>query len=179
MPINPEKKHLYPADWQEISRRIRFERAAGRCEWCGRQHMSIDVGARGNPIRIILTTAHLDHNPANNEDSNLVALCQRCHLAYDHKHHAENAKRTRLLKQYTAWELCGDSQWTCSHVAQVRGGRATYHNVVASMTQRTVILSRIDSGDDNTHMKLIKRYVHPDTIMVLVPCVAKANVTGV
>lgn len=34
-------------------------------------------------IRIVLTVAHLDHDPTNCADENLQALCQRCHLAYD------------------------------------------------------------------------------------------------
>jgi hypothetical protein len=33
--------------------------------------------------------AHLDHNPANNFEYNLGALCQWCHLHYDAPHHAE------------------------------------------------------------------------------------------
>jgi hypothetical protein len=32
MPIDYSR---YPADWKAISRRIRFERAGGKCEWCG------------------------------------------------------------------------------------------------------------------------------------------------
>ena len=35
MPIRPELRALYPDDWPAISRRIRFERAGNRCEWCG------------------------------------------------------------------------------------------------------------------------------------------------
>ena len=63
MPIHPEMKDLYPADWAELSRRIRFERAGGRCEECGAE--------QGQPhpqtgSKVILSTAHLDHNPANN-----------------------------------------------------------------------------------------------------------------
>jgi len=38
-------------------------------------------------VGIILTTAHLDHNPANNADDNLRLLCQWCHLHYDGPHH--------------------------------------------------------------------------------------------
>ncbi|MGI9486713.1 MAG: hypothetical protein ACR2RF_12715 [Geminicoccaceae bacterium] len=38
MPIRPELKGFYPIDWQELSRMIRFERAGGRCEACGRPH---------------------------------------------------------------------------------------------------------------------------------------------
>ena len=43
---------------------------------------------------IVLTIAHLDHQPENCADDNLRALCQRCHLAYDAKHHAANAQAT-------------------------------------------------------------------------------------
>ena len=35
MPIKPENKKLYPKNWKEISKRIRFERAKGLCEKCG------------------------------------------------------------------------------------------------------------------------------------------------
>jgi len=38
MPIRPELKSLYPENWDEISRRIRFERAGGRREWCGAEN---------------------------------------------------------------------------------------------------------------------------------------------
>lgn len=46
-------------------------------------------------IRIVLTVAHLDHQPENCEPSNLLALCQRCHLAHDADHHAQTRYRTR------------------------------------------------------------------------------------
>jgi hypothetical protein len=38
-------------------------------------------------VGIVLTTAHLDHDPANNADDNLKLLCQWCHLNYDGPHH--------------------------------------------------------------------------------------------
>ena len=34
-------------------------------------------------IRIVLTVAHLDHDPRNCDPENLRAWCQRCHNAYD------------------------------------------------------------------------------------------------
>lgn len=46
-------------------------------------------------IRIVLTVAHLDHAPENCAPENLRAWCQRCHLAYDAKHHRETAYSTR------------------------------------------------------------------------------------
>lgn len=54
-------------------------------------------------IRCILTIAHLDHNPHNNAEENLAALCQHCHLKHDvHFHHA-NARRTRAARVGQAW----------------------------------------------------------------------------
>lgn len=38
MPIAPETRWLYPIDWRELSRVIRFGRAKGACERCGRRH---------------------------------------------------------------------------------------------------------------------------------------------
>ena len=38
MPIRPEHKWLYPIDWPELSALVRFKRASGRCEGCGRPH---------------------------------------------------------------------------------------------------------------------------------------------
>jgi hypothetical protein len=40
MPIRPAFRALYPPDWPELSRRVRFERAGGRCERCARPHLS-------------------------------------------------------------------------------------------------------------------------------------------
>lgn len=46
-------------------------------------------------VRIVLTVAHLDHQPENCAEQNLKAMCQRCHLRYDQAHHAQTAARTR------------------------------------------------------------------------------------
>jgi len=37
-------------------------------------------------VRIVLTVAHLDHQPENCDRANLKALCQRCHNSYDMPH---------------------------------------------------------------------------------------------
>jgi hypothetical protein len=52
-------------------------------------------------IRVILTIAHLDHQPENCDPENLRALCQRHHLAHDHDHHRANAQATRRAKSGT------------------------------------------------------------------------------
>jgi hypothetical protein len=50
-------------------------------------------------IVIVLTTAHLNHDPADVRPENLAPMCQRHHLAYDAEHHAETAYMTRMAKR--------------------------------------------------------------------------------
>jgi hypothetical protein len=38
MPIAPEHRWLYPIDWPQLSKLVRFRRARGRCEHCHRPH---------------------------------------------------------------------------------------------------------------------------------------------
>ena len=101
MPISQENQARYPANWREISLRIKH-RAGMRCEGvpgepaCGAIH-----GAR-HPITgsvVVLTVAHMDHQPENCSDENLRALCQRCHNRYDSKHRRGNAARTNRAKK--------------------------------------------------------------------------------
>lgn len=126
MPISPENRKRYPANWKAISERIRTERAKNRCECtgdCGINH-SVEDGITGpnapitqaakdissgrciarngrpHPITksiVVLTVAHLDHTPENCGDDNLKAMCQRCHNRYDAPHRKKNAARTRRL----------------------------------------------------------------------------------
>lgn len=91
MPIRPENRARYPKDWGDISTRIRFERAAGRCECegeCREDHDGRCTAAHGLPhpvtsSKVVLTVAHLDHMPENCGDDNLKAMCQKCHNRYD------------------------------------------------------------------------------------------------
>lgn len=103
MPIRPENRSRYPADWRTISAWVRFSRALGRCECegeCGGGHEGRCAARNGQPhpltrSKVILTVAHLDHTPENCDPANLRAMCQRCHLRYDTAHHAQTAARTR------------------------------------------------------------------------------------
>ncbi|MCI0553565.1 MAG: hypothetical protein L0287_21675 [Anaerolineae bacterium] len=102
----PVDYKLYPDNWHDISRRIRFERAGNRCEWCEA------VNYQPHPITgaiVVLTVAHLgidkpDGSPGRRDDladlreDNLAALCQRCHLNYDR----DDNLRRRLLNQRAA-----------------------------------------------------------------------------
>lgn len=40
-------------------------------------------------IRVVISVAHLNHDPSDHRDENLVALCQWCHLMHDRQHHHE------------------------------------------------------------------------------------------
>lgn len=107
MPIRPENLGRYPDDWPAISERIRTVRAGGRCECrgeCGRGHRARCRAWHGHPhpdtrSLVVLTVAHLDHQPENCADDNLRAMCQACHLAYDAPHHAQTRARTRHAEQ--------------------------------------------------------------------------------
>ena len=128
MPIRRELRWLYPIDWAELSWAIRFGRARGRCEDCRRPHRQVvrclsdgsclDEAidrwrdgrrhrrrlpspaelAHSRTTRVVLATAHLDHDPANNRRGNLRGLCQRCHLRHDRPHHRAQRRLTRRLR---------------------------------------------------------------------------------
>lgn len=132
MPIKPENKGRYPANWNVIRDQI-LNRACHRCECCGApqygvgqwiddqfllargavdynrlQYALVHAAARAladqlnaaeqpavKYIVIVLTIAHLDHQPENCGTANLRAWCQRCHLRYDTDHHQKNAPANR------------------------------------------------------------------------------------
>lgn len=152
MPIKPENRARYPANWPEIRAAI-LARAGHRCEHsdaaghrCRARHRALGYWREGELwrlpvgfehlqrrvwrfdqlsqalresgvdrpmtlqcsegplkiIRVILTIAHLDHQPENCDPSNLRALCQRHHLAHDQDHHRRNAQATRRARSGTA-----------------------------------------------------------------------------
>lgn len=124
MPIRPEQRSLYPANWRDISRHIRFERADGKCQACKRPHgleikclpdgrwfdpdMRSWRSGHGHRARwpdlfeasearswtVYLAAAHLDHEPSHCGARNLRAFCQRCHLAYDQPYHLARRRIT-------------------------------------------------------------------------------------
>ncbi|HXK60778.1 MAG TPA: hypothetical protein PLP42_12890 [Acidobacteriota bacterium] len=98
MPIRPEKKALYPSDWSAISSRIRNDRASGRCEWIEDGERCKAVNGQPHPItgsKVVLTVMHLDHDPTNNAEDNLLAACQLHHNRYDAAERAKNRKKMR------------------------------------------------------------------------------------
>jgi 5-methylcytosine-specific restriction endonuclease McrA len=89
MPIRPENRGRYPANWKEISARIK-ERAGFQCEVCGAKAGWAHPETRA---MVVLTVAHMDHTPENCAEENLKALCQRCHNRYDMPERARGRKR--------------------------------------------------------------------------------------
>lgn len=77
MPIKPERKKLYPENWEKISDII-IEKAGYKCELCGIPNHDVRNGAE-----VVLTVHHINHDPTDNRRVNLIALCQRCHLRLD------------------------------------------------------------------------------------------------
>ncbi len=112
----PMDRSRYPDDWEEISHRIRFVRAGGRCEGSPRYPDCRARDGRPHPVTgsiVVLTTAHLgvekpDGTPGDKHDKmdcreeNLRAWCQRCHLAFDREDHIAAASLTRGRKRREA-----------------------------------------------------------------------------
>jgi len=119
--MSPCDYRRYPPDWSERRKRILL-RAENRCERCGVGNGAVGVRdkkgkwhsadqiAEGSlylddmeykMIRIVLTIAHLDHDEENwnVKDIRLQALCQRCHLALDHRRHVHKSVLTRDRKR--------------------------------------------------------------------------------
>lgn len=131
MPIKPENKEKYPANWKKISADIRFNRARNRCEVCGIKNYQVIYRMPGGLYRlpsltdwdmihsriknchsnfteslkyhgftrVVLTVAHLDHNPENNDYRNLMAMCQKCHNNYDRNHRRQTIRNSQLRGQ--------------------------------------------------------------------------------
>jgi len=116
MPIRPENRDRYPVDWPAIRARIRA-RAGGQCQCTGecglhrthpgprRCHERHGAPARWARGLVVLTVAHLNHTPEDCRDENLKAMCQRCHLRYDVRHHRATARATRHVGQATIFEI--------------------------------------------------------------------------
>ncbi|GJD41364.1 hypothetical protein [Methylobacterium bullatum] len=131
MPIRREHRFFYPIDWPQLSAVIRFGRAGGWCEGCGRPHGRVihhlgdgrwwdaDTGTwrdgRGKALvvlpeldeligrlrttRVVLATAHRNHDTSNNADQNLAAFCQRCHMIHDRPEHQRRRWRTLFRRR--------------------------------------------------------------------------------
>ncbi len=111
----PMDRSRYPTNWPEISRRIRFDRAGGRCEWCGAEIY------KPHPITgsiVILSVHHIGvpkpdgspgdvHDKMDCRDENLAALCQRCHFLADLPYHVISAHISRARNKHVRIRQAG------------------------------------------------------------------------
>jgi 5-methylcytosine-specific restriction endonuclease McrA len=121
VPIRPENRGRYPADWptirEAILTRAKLSGSRGflpQCECEGECGRGTHEGrcpnlhgrdAYGTGSAVVLTIAHLDHTPENNEPENLRAMCQGCHLHYDREHHAQSRLETLRREREAAGQL--------------------------------------------------------------------------
>lgn len=104
MPIKKEFAKYYGKEWRALSLYLRNERAGNSCEWCHARNYQPHPKTGS---KVVLTVAHFNQTPGDNRESNLVVLCQRCHLALDREQHKENARETRCRKKDEARPLLG------------------------------------------------------------------------
>lgn len=104
MPISKENRRKYPDNWVTIAFEIKHLRAKRRCEGSPQFPDCRAEDRKPHPETgslVVLTVAHLDHDPTNNRITNLRAWCQRCHNTYDAEHRAKNTAATRRAKKAT------------------------------------------------------------------------------
>ena len=99
MPISAENQRLYPHDWKEIGARIRA-RAGNCCEGSPAYPDCRAANGQPHPVtgsKVVLTVAHLDHDPRNSDPARLRAWCQRCHNTYDAPFRAANRAKKKVV----------------------------------------------------------------------------------
>ncbi len=112
MPIRPEERHRYASNWPDISLRMR-ELADWRCEGSPTYPDCRAEGYKPHPetgSAVVLTVAHLDHHPENNDPTNLRVWCQCCHLTYDAAQHQQTRVR-REHDEADTRDFVEESQW--------------------------------------------------------------------
>lgn len=116
--MSPMIRARYPDNWEDFSRKIRFGRAGSRCECTGEcgLHRTTPGPRRCSEVHetkakwangiVLLTVAHLNADggpcqcdPFCANPDHVKAMCQRCHIRYDHPRHMENASKTRDKKR--------------------------------------------------------------------------------
>lgn len=92
----PMQRRLYPANWSQMAEDAK-SKAGYRCERCHKKHGEWTVNRRGWPCRVVITVAHLDHDPGN-PDARLSVLCAACHCRYDAGHEQRGRKAANMAR---------------------------------------------------------------------------------
>jgi hypothetical protein len=191
MPIRRELRSFYPPHWKELSRRVRFERAHGLCEACGRPHATLirclpdgrwfDAAQRTwrdrrgrrarwpdllamipeRTTRVVLAAAHLDHDPSHNRLRNLKSLCQRCHLLHDQPYHRAQRWIT-FRRRYATGDLFLGF-YSPSHIDSAAGAIAPGVDAVVSplSLMRTFPPRRAEADDYEIKLRIIGKSSGP------------------
>jgi hypothetical protein len=87
----PNHRHLYvfPVPADQVWAYRRYADTWHSCTHNGLKANFQLCGREARRIRVVLTIAHLNHQPGDDRDQNLKALCQWCHLNHDRKQHRE------------------------------------------------------------------------------------------
>jgi hypothetical protein len=104
----------YHPDWKDIIRPQILKRDNYKCRHCGVRHKAKVYRMSNNqyhecdefeyqwakannkkPFQLFLNVCHVDHDKNNNDQSNLISLCPRCHGKFD----KQNKKFRKLIYQ--------------------------------------------------------------------------------
>jgi len=105
MPILPENKALYPGggihspEWMAIRSAI-GERSGNCCEGSPTYPECRVPNGKPHPVTgsiVVLTVAHLNHDPTESDLEVLKHWCQRCHNTYDAAHRRETRRRRKAV----------------------------------------------------------------------------------
>ena len=95
----PFQRNLYPPDWEDITLTAKIA-ANWTCQRCGVQRGDKQVNRHGKLSSVVLTTAHLDHDPWN-KNARLQVLCWPCHARYD----ASQRRRQKRMMQIARGQM--------------------------------------------------------------------------
>ena len=100
----PWKKERYPDNWDDIAKNIK-QKSGWRCAICKESfaETQLTFPQLNTKKRNWLSVHHIDENPNNNEEQNLIALCTRCHLKVEHEarlHKEMKGRQTEMFPDY-------------------------------------------------------------------------------
>lgn len=96
---------FYPSDWPQ--RAAALKASVGCCQRCGARPGEKKPNRFGELKPVVLTVAHLDHDPYN-PAARLCVLCAACHLRYDASHAERFRKAHNMAVARGQLEMFGE-----------------------------------------------------------------------